>query len=135
MADASDLRRRLRSAQARTVADASRRDLVPALQRILWRDTGDTAERTHVESIRRSGDVVTATIETPTPQANYQEFGTRPHLIRPRRARALRFVVGGRVVFARLVRHPGNRARPRFFPTLRRRYERALATAWRRSIR
>lgn len=34
--------------------------------------------------------------------------GTRPHLIRPVRARALRFIVGGRVVYARLVRHPGN---------------------------
>jgi hypothetical protein len=36
--------------------------------------------------------------------------GTRPHLIRPRRARALRFTVGGDVVFAKLVRHPGTRA-------------------------
>ena len=38
--------------------------------------------------------------------------GTRPHIIRPRRARALRFVVGGRVVYAKFVRHPGTRARP-----------------------
>lgn len=35
--------------------------------------------------------------------------GTRPHLIRPRRARALRFTVGGDVVFSKLVRHPGTR--------------------------
>lgn len=38
--------------------------------------------------------------------------GTRPHLIRPRRAQALRFKVDGRTVFARVVRHPGTRARP-----------------------
>lgn len=46
---------------------------------------------------------------------DYAEFvhdGTRPHLIRPRRARALRFTAGGRVVFARLVRHPGTRPNP-----------------------
>lgn len=38
--------------------------------------------------------------------------GTRPHVIRPRQAQALRFVVGGRVVFARVVHHPGTRPRP-----------------------
>lgn len=38
--------------------------------------------------------------------------GTRPHVIRPRNAQALRFRVGGRVVFARVVHHPGTRARP-----------------------
>lgn len=36
--------------------------------------------------------------------------GTRPHVIRPRNARALRFVnARGDVVFARAVRHPGTR--------------------------
>lgn len=44
--------------------------------------------------------------------ALYVHEGTRPHLIRPRRAKALRFEIGGRTVFARLVRHPGTRARP-----------------------
>ncbi|MDH6489676.1 hypothetical protein [Streptomyces sp. SAI-127] len=45
--------------------------------------------------------------------------GTRPHIIRPRRAKgrnnrpaALRFEVGGDVVFAKLVRHPGTRPNP-----------------------
>lgn len=36
--------------------------------------------------------------------------GTRPHLIRPRRAKALRFDAGGATVFAKLVRHPGTNA-------------------------
>lgn len=38
--------------------------------------------------------------------------GTRPHIIRPRNASVLRFVVGGRVVYARVVHHPGTRANP-----------------------
>lgn len=38
--------------------------------------------------------------------------GTRPHVIRPRNAQVLRFVVGGRVVYAKVVHHPGTRARP-----------------------
>lgn len=44
------------------------------------------------------------------PAVLYVLDGTRPHLIRPRRAQALRFTIGNRVIFARLVRHPGTRA-------------------------
>jgi len=35
--------------------------------------------------------------------------GSRPHVIRARRRKALRFVVNGRVVFRRSVMHPGTR--------------------------
>lgn len=44
--------------------------------------------------------------------AEWVHDGTRPHTIRPRRAKALRFVVGGRVVYAKVVQHPGTRPRP-----------------------
>ncbi|WP_199570522.1 hypothetical protein [Streptomyces murinus] len=43
------------------------------------------------------------------PAVRYVLDGTRPHIIRPRRAKALRFEVGGRVVFAAYARHPGTR--------------------------
>lgn len=42
--------------------------------------------------------------------APFVEFGTKPHMIYPRRARALRFEVGGEVVFAKRVSHPGTQA-------------------------
>jgi hypothetical protein len=35
--------------------------------------------------------------------------GTPPHIIRPRRRKALRFIAGGRVTFATKVQHPGTR--------------------------
>lgn len=38
--------------------------------------------------------------------------GTRPHVIRPVRKQALKFTIGGQVVFAKVVHHPGTRARP-----------------------
>ena len=44
--------------------------------------------------------------------APYVHDGTPPHVIRPRRARALRFTAGGRVVFAARVNHPGTKAGP-----------------------
>ncbi|MFB7337760.1 hypothetical protein ACFC00_40115 [Streptomyces adustus] len=43
------------------------------------------------------------------PAVGYVLNGTRPHLIRPRRAKALHFYVDGTEVFTRLVRHPGTR--------------------------
>lgn len=46
------------------------------------------------------------------PAVHFVLRGTRPHLIRPRRARALHFYVDGTEVFTRLVRHPGTRANP-----------------------
>lgn len=45
------------------------------------------------------------------PYAGYVEYGTRPHLIRARRARALRFELDGELVYVRYVRHPGTRPR------------------------
>jgi hypothetical protein len=58
------------------------------------------------------GSPVTAlqgVIANPTSYAIPVERGTRPHEIRPRNGRFLRFVVNGREVFARVVRHPGTK--------------------------
>jgi hypothetical protein len=53
------------------------------------------------------------------PQAAMLEEGTRPHIIRPRRAKALRFLNrAGDVIFAKMVRHPGTRARPWLGPAI-----------------
>lgn len=49
------------------------------------------------------------TVGSPLDYAWYVEDGTRPHDIRPKQAAALRFTVGGRVVFAKLVHHPGTK--------------------------
>lgn len=59
-----------------------------------------------------SGRSVTWEILSPAPYSQYVEAGTRPHIIRARNARALRFQVGGRTVFAKQVSHPGTRPYP-----------------------
>ncbi|MFI7449543.1 hypothetical protein ACIBQX_18750 [Nonomuraea sp. NPDC049714] len=44
------------------------------------------------------------------PYGLFMEVGTRPHIIRPKRPDGwLRFMVDGKVVFARVVHHPGTR--------------------------
>jgi hypothetical protein len=43
------------------------------------------------------------------PATLYVIGGTRPHVIRPVRARALKFTVGTRTVYAKVVMHPGTK--------------------------
>ena len=45
------------------------------------------------------------------PYARFVEYGTKPHDIYPSKAQALRFMVGGKAVFAAHVKHPGTMAR------------------------
>lgn len=70
-------------------------------------DSGEMREATKTDvSARFGGITVTATVDT-----DYAEMvsgGTRPHVITPRTARALRFVASsGEVVYAQRVNHPG----------------------------
>lgn len=50
------------------------------------------------------------------PYAQFIEYGTVPHKIRPKNAKALKFKVGGETVFAKEVNHPGTKAKPFLFP-------------------
>jgi HK97 gp10 family phage protein len=63
-------------------------------------------------SIRKDVRGLEATIGPTLPYAIYVEYGTRPHEIRPVYASVLRFEVEGKIVFTRLVHHPGTRAQP-----------------------
>lgn len=95
------------------------------------RATGNTARTIRVASVSASGATVTA-----GGAAIFLEQGTRPHIIRPRRARVLRFPAqgsartlagraraGASVVFARLVRHPGTKPYPFMLPSGRKALE------------
>ena len=46
------------------------------------------------------------------PYALYVHEGTKPHTIRPKKSKALRFVYNGRVVYAHKVNHPGQKGQP-----------------------
>lgn len=63
-------------------------------------------------SISRRGVLVRLLVFARARHARWVHDGTRPHMIRPRRARALRFEVGGRIVFAQRVNHPGYKGNP-----------------------
>jgi hypothetical protein len=95
------------------------------------RKTGTTARTIRLASVSSTEAVVRV-----RGAGAWLEYGTRPHIIRPRKGKMLRFpakgvatTLGGRVrspalrklgkgayIFARLVHHPGTRAQPFLIP-------------------
>jgi hypothetical protein len=103
----------LREVQLRAVAEAKKR---------VARATGHTAR-----TIMPGPTTPTFTIVEAAGAAVYLEFGTRPHVIRPRRASVLSWTANkrlsgrartasGRRFFARRVNHPGTKAQPFLVP-------------------
>ena len=79
-----------------------------------------------------TGDPLAWTVDVGADYGADVEFGTGPHIIRPRKGKFLRFVVNGKVVFARIVRHPGTAANPYLRPAVssaRPGFERRIADA------
>lgn len=71
---------------------------------------GSLKDATETKFVRmKSGRVVKVLSKKRT--APFLEYGTRPHVIRPRRAPALRFMWRGKLVFAQKVNHPGTKGR------------------------
>lgn len=83
-----------------------------AARRNVGKDTGTLAASGRKQpGVRATGQYVDVIFGIPgrTHYNMYHHDGTPPHVIRPRRKKALRYMVGGRVVFARRVNHPGTR--------------------------
>jgi hypothetical protein len=59
--------------------------------------------------VERGPEGYRGVVHSTHPATIYVVRGTRPHTIRPKRAKALRFRVGGRTVFAKVVSHPGTK--------------------------
>jgi len=69
-------------------------------------------------SIRVTADGNTLTISI-VDYALFVEFGTSPHIIKPKDKQALKFKAGGEFIFAKEVHHPGTRPNPFIRNTLR----------------
>ena len=92
---------------------------------MVWNNMERRVRRVEAEAIRRAPGGMKAriraqirrtgtgdfqgVIKVDHPAALYVLNGTRPHRIVPRTKKALRFTVGGQVVYATLVNHPGSK--------------------------
>lgn len=74
------------------------------------RAPGSVGQHIRASIQRGPGGEFRGVIRSSHPASIYLVNGTRPHMIFPRRpGGVLRFTVGGRVVYARFVNHPGTR--------------------------
>lgn len=139
MADAGGARRALRL-RARVAHRRAVRELAQTASRAAPVDTGQLRRSVRIVGERDAGSTFTATLEVNRPRtpgqpdnvdvAGFVEHGTRPHVIRARTAKVLRFRTGGRIRFASSVQHPGTRARPWWGPTVKR-WPEVVRRAWR----
>lgn len=129
---ADDLQRRLAAIRS----DAGDRAMMQALGRAVASEAIHRAPR-KTGTLQQSIKVENPTDDSVTIQVQaaygvFVEEGTRPHIIRPRYRKALRFAAtaagqrlsgsarrGAAVIFARVVHHPGTRAQPYLIPAAR----------------
>jgi len=88
-------------------------DVVNALVRRVPVDTGFLKNSINYRVI---GDVIEIYMAD---YGKYVEFGTPPHIIKAKDAKALKFNKNGKAIYATKVNHPGTRAQPFIRPTLR----------------
>ena len=79
-------------------------------QEAIRRAPGSVGRGIRASIQRGPGGEFRGVIRSTHPASIYLVNGTRPHIIRPRNpSGVLRFMVGGQVVYARYVNHPGTR--------------------------
>lgn len=89
------------------------RQVVTTAQGLAPKRTGRLSNAIAADPVRRTAPFhVESGVSVKVPYAAPVHEGARPHVIRPRYARALRFEINGQTVFARKVNHPGNRPNP-----------------------
>lgn len=108
MSIAAQLQKTVRNAGAQAMA-AGVESISRATDRAAPVDKGTLKRSRRISEIRPTAKGFSVDIRYTAPQANFTNDGTRPHTIRPRRGKVLRFQSGGRTIFARVVHHPGNR--------------------------
>jgi hypothetical protein len=108
-----------RAALNRTLRGASRGELDSAARLTLNLaklfapvKTGRLRASGRIESRRTLGLRTIYTVGFDVQYAPLVNDGTKPHKIRPKAKKALKFNVGGRTVFAAVVNHPGTKANP-----------------------
>jgi hypothetical protein len=75
-------------------------------------DKGSLRARRTTRLVSAGGRLVRCEVSFNVDYAAAVHDGTRPHVIVPRNRKVLRFKVGGKIVYARRVNHPGTRPRP-----------------------
>lgn len=135
MADVSSLRQQMQTRARRAQALAAN-DMRTSYRRAApvgkGPEAGATLASVDVVNFSTSPTRLTCTAVATTPQAKFTDEGTRPHTIRARNKKALRFRYKGRIVVAKSVNHPGNKGTGWFSKLGAREWSGALQRAYQR---
>lgn len=108
-----------RAALNRTLTNATRRELREASRQVVNRAkvlapvrTGRLRSSIRAEPPRIFSLRGVCKVGSDLEYAGFVNDGTRKHIIRPKTRQALRFKIGGRTVFAKVVAHPGTKPNP-----------------------
>jgi|TARA_R110000787_G_scaffold102984_3_gene209253 hypothetical protein len=98
--------------------------MVPALKQNTPRAAGKLANSTRFQITGSPADQkleIRQGARTPAGDfyGSFVRLGTKPHEIRPVNAKALAFTIGNKLVFAKVVKHPGTKANPYHVDTLK----------------
>lgn len=106
----TEAQRGLEAAAERVVVGAAEAGVSTVKARHRYRDRTGRLTGTAFARLLRAGPAgAEGEMVWPVPYASFVDQDTQPHVIAARNARMLRFQVGGRVVFARSVKHPGTK--------------------------
>ena len=128
---ADGLQRRLKAIESPKIGEGMMRKLalhtVREAKILVPRKTSNLGRSIHISRV----SATEAVVEAGANYAAYVEFGTGPHIIRPKKGRFLRWptnasdrrltgsprkTVKGGFTFARIVHHPGTKAQPYLLP-------------------
>lgn len=99
-------------ATSRSEGEIAARQVVARAKVLAPVDTGRLRASIRVERRSTFGLRQRWTVGSDVEYAPMVNDGTKPHIIRPRTKKALKFKMGGKTVYAKVVHHPGTRARP-----------------------
>lgn len=99
-------------ATSRSEGEIAARQVVARAKVLAPVDTGRLRASIRVERRSILGLRQRWTVGSDVEYAPMVNDGTKPHIIRPRTKKALKFKMGGKTVYAKVVHHPGTRARP-----------------------
>ena len=114
--EASDCLRNLKSIERR-ILDVVRIGIGTAVK-VAYRNVREsTLFKDRTGELRGTLDIIdtgawSKRLIAPAKYAKYVNDGTKPHVILPKNGGFLRFVIAGRVIFAKKVNHPGTAKRP-----------------------
>ena len=83
-------------------------------------DNGDLRQSMNASRVGSKTLRVRANATNLAPYAAAVEYGTKPHVIRPKNAKAFKFKIGPDTIYAKQVKHPGTKAQPFFEPAIER---------------